>query len=126
MIFTEQNYQRINMNDLEKLIKKIEFLLNDYKYKKDNELIKKLYKDLNEINKNLSNELIDNIDNNIKLLDQKYDDLYDLVNIFDVLKYKYKKEIQKEYVDNLRKENRNKRNGRLIEKNIFNYKDNTK
>ena len=116
----------INMNDLEKLIKKIELLLNDYKYKKDNELIKKLYEDLKKLNNNLSNELIDNIDNNIKLLDQKYDDLYDLVNIFDVLKYKYKKEIQKEYVDNLRKENRNKRNGRLIEKNIFNYKDNTK
>ncbi len=114
------------MNDLEKLIKKIELLLNDYKYKKDNELIKKLYEDLKKLNNNLSNELIDNIDNNIKLLDQKYDDLYDLVNIFDVLKYKYKKEIQKEYVDNLRKENRNKRNGRLIEKNIFNYKDNTK
>jgi hypothetical protein len=97
------------MNDLDKLIKKIELLLNDDKYKKDNELIKKLYKDLNEINKNLSNELIDSIDNNINLLDQKYDDLYDLVNIFDVLKYKYKKEIQKVYVDNLRKENRNKK-----------------
>ena len=97
------------MNDLDKLIKRIELLLNDDKYKKDNELIKKLYKDLNEINKNLSNELIDSIDNNITLLDQKYDDLYDLVNIFDVLKYKYKKEIQKVYVDNLRKENRNKK-----------------
>ena len=97
------------MNDLEKLIKKIESLLNDYKYMKDNELIKKLYKELNEINQNLSNELIDSIDNNIKLLDQKYDDLYDLVNIFDVLKYKYKKEIQKVYVDNLRKENRKKK-----------------
>lgn len=98
------------MNNLDILISKIESLLINSQYDNDLELIKNLLEEIKKLKlNNFNNELLDDIDKNIQILDQKYDDLYDLVNIFDVLKYKYKKELKKQYVENLRKNNRSKK-----------------
>ena len=58
---------------------------------------------------NIKEDLLDYVDNKIIYLDQKYDDLYDLVNMYDPIKIECKNNLHKKYVENLRKENRKKK-----------------
>ena len=56
-------------------------LENDTQYDDDFTLIQDLIKRINEIlnDDNITNEFIDKMDNDLNYLDQKYDDLFDLM-----------------------------------------------
>ena len=68
-------------------------LENDTQYDDDFTLIQDLIKRINEIlnDDNITNEFIDKIDNDLNYLDQKYDDLFDLINLFDPICFELKK-----------------------------------
>lgn len=67
-----------------------------------------LYSDLYSLESKLSMTLIEKIDSSIKELDQKYNDLFELVNMYDEIKYDLEKRIQREMIEELRKNNRKK------------------
>jgi len=97
-------------------LKKIDDILNSMLYKKEYNQDKEVIEDLkNKINDLLLNEekvtvgTLDTISNNIKYLDIKYDNLYELVNLFDPVEIEYREMIHKKYVENLRKLNRRKK-----------------
>ena len=60
-------------------------LENDTQYDDDFTLIQDLIKRINGIlnDDNITNDFIDKMDNDLNYLDQKYDDLFDLINLFD-------------------------------------------
>lgn len=98
------------MNSLELLISEVESLIGKSKYEDDNLLIQKLNDDIQKLkNNNITNELLDNIERNINILNQKYDDLFNLENLYDIIKYQYKQQLKKEMVSKLRENNRKKR-----------------
>ncbi len=95
---------------LELLISEVKSLINNSKYESDNLLIQKLYNDLQMFkNDNVTNDLIDEVEKSINVLNQNYDDLFELENLYDVIKYQYNNQLKKEMVSKLREENRKKR-----------------
>ena len=86
-------------------------LENDTQYDDDFTLIQDLIKRINEIlnDDNITNDFIDKMDNDLNYLDQKYDDLFDLINLFDPICFELKKKNHIKYVEKLREENRKKR-----------------
>ena len=94
-------------------------LENDNQYDNDFALIQDLIKRINIIlnNDNITNEFIDKINNDLNYLDQKYDDLFDLINLFDPVRFELKKINHIKYVEKLREENRKKRKEREEKKN---------
>ena len=90
-----------------------------------NDIYKEDFKTINEIisilnafvndPENITVDLLDCVDDKIKYLDQKYNDLYDLVNMYNPLKFECKSNLHKRYVTDLRKENRLKKEGRKNE-----------
>ena len=101
----------------------LEHLVNDNQYDNDNDndfaLIQDLIKRINIIlnNDNITNEFIDKINNDLNYLDQKYDDLFNLINLFDPVRFELKKINHIKYVEKLREENRKKRKEREEKKN---------
>ena len=97
----------------------LEHLVNDNQYDNDFALIQDLIKRINIIlnNDNITNEFIDKINNDLNYLDQKYDDLFDLINLFDPVRFKLKKINHIKHVEKLREENRKKRKEREEKKN---------
>lgn len=97
----------------------LEHLVNDNQYDNDFALIQDLIKRINIIlnNDNITNEFIDKINNDLNYLDQKYDDLFDLINLFDPVRFELKKINHIKYVEKLREENRKKRKEREEKKN---------
>ena len=96
-------------------------LESDNQYDNDFTLIQDLIKRINEIlnDDNITNEFIDKIDNDLNYLDQKYDDLFDLINLFDPICFELKKKNHIKYVEKLRDENRKKRKEREKNTNLF-------
>ena len=97
----------------------LEHLVNDNQYDNDFALIQGLIKRINIIlnNDNITNEFIDKINNDLNYLDQKYDDLFDLINLFDPVRFELKKINHIKHVEKLREENRKKRKEREEKKN---------
>lgn len=96
------------MNKIHILLEKVKALINSNKYHEDKQKIMNLYSDLYSLESKLSMTLIEKIDSSIKELDQKYNDLFELVNMYDEIKYDLEKRIQKEMIEKLRKNNRKK------------------
>ena len=94
-------------------------LENDNQYDDDFTLIKDLIKRINSIlsDDNITNDFLDKMDNDLNYLDQKYDDLFDLINLFDPVRFELKKKNHIKYVEKLREENRKKRKEREKVKN---------
>lgn len=90
------------------LLEKVKTLINSNKYLEDKQKLMNLYSDLYSLESKLSMTLIEKIDSSIKELDQKYNDLFELVNMYDEIKYDLEKRIQKEMIEELRKNNRKK------------------
>ena len=97
----------------------LEHLVNDNQYDNDFALIQDLIKRINIIlnNDNITNEFIDKINNDLNYLDQKYDDLFDLINLFAPVRFELKKINHIKHVEKLREENRKKRKEREEKKN---------
>ena len=94
-------------------------LESDNQYNNDFTLIQELIKRINSIlsDDNITNDFLDKMDNDLNYLDQKYDDLFDLINLFDPICFELKKKNHIKYVEKLREENRKRRKER--EKNTF-------
>ena len=90
-------------------------LENDNKYDNDFTLIQDLIKRINIVlnNDNITNDFIDKMDNDLNYLDQKYDDLFDLINLFNPIYVELKRKNHIKYVEKLREENRKKRKERM-------------
>ena len=86
-------------------------LENDNQYDDDFTLIQDLIKRINSIlsDDNITNDFIDKMDNDLNYLDQKYDDLFDLINLFDPIYVELKMRNHTKYVEKLREENRKRR-----------------
>ena len=96
------------MDRIHVLLEEVEKITNNIKYIEDKQKLNDLYDDLSVLESKLSIELIDKIDSNIQALDRKYDDLFELVNMFDEIKYTLEKKIKNEMVNKLRENNRRK------------------
>ena len=89
----------------------LENLVNDNKYDNDFTLIQGLIKRIHSIlnDDNITNEFLDWMDKDLNYLDQKYDNLFDLINLFDPIYVELKRKNHIKYVEKLREENRKKR-----------------
>lgn len=100
-------------NNLEQLLKLLKKISDDNKYQADRELIKQIYNKLEQLKIKHSRNIddLEYVRDKINYLDQKYDDLYDLVNLYEPKYIEIKKNIHSEYVQELRKQNRMKKEG---------------
>ena len=100
-------------SNLIKLLVLLKKLSDDNKYQEDRELIKQIYNKLEELKIKHSTNIddLEYVQDKINYLDQKYNDLYDLVNLYEPEYIKIKKNIHSEYVQELRKQNRMKKEG---------------
>ncbi len=114
--FNLHEREEINIieKDLNKMLDILEHLVNDNQYDNDFALIQDLIKRINIIlnNDNITNDFIDKMDNDLNYLDQKYDDIFDLINLFDPIYVELKRKNHIKYVGKLREENRKKRQER--------------
>lgn len=68
--------------------------------------------------RDITNEFLDEVDKDLNYLDQKYEDLFDLNNLFDPIFFELKRENHINYVKKLREENRKKeKNERKVKNN---------
>ena len=96
------------MNKIHILLEEVKTLADSNRYLEDKQKLMNLYSDLCSLESKLSMVLIEKIDSSIKELDQKYNDLFELVNMYDEIKYDLEKRIQREMIEELRKNNRKK------------------
>ena len=86
-------------------------LSNNKQYDHDiiliNDLIKRISNMLN--NNDITDDFLEQMNNELNYLDQKYEDLYDLINLFDPVRFELKRKNHINYVENLREENRKKK-----------------
>lgn len=86
-------------------------LSNNKQYDHDiiliNDLIKRISNMLN--NNDMTDDFLDQMNNDLNYLDQKYEDLYDLINLFDPVRFELKRKNHINYVENLREENRKRK-----------------
>ena len=95
-------------------------LENDNRYDDDCTLIQNLIKRIHSIlnDENITDEFLDKMDNDLNYLDQKYDDLFNLINLFDSVRFELKKKNHIKYIEKLREKNRKKRQEREENKSI--------
>ncbi len=108
-------------NYLNKMIKILNSIKDDKQYSNDNILICDLIRQINNIlndDRDITNEFLDEVDKDLNYLDQKYEDLFDLNNLFDPIFFELKRENHINYVKKLREENRKKeKNERKVKNN---------
>lgn len=101
--------------NLQQLVTILKSTLNESEFKQDSELLKETYNKINDLcsqKETITISDLESIDYNIKYLDQKYDSLNNLLYLYDPVQVSYKKEVHKKQVEELRKENRNKKEGK--------------
>ncbi|MDD2496002.1 MAG: hypothetical protein PHE29_12515, partial [Tissierellia bacterium] len=101
-------------DNLKEMLKFLNIILNEQKYAEDKGLIKKTSDEISDllVDENQMNDTtLELIKHNINYLDRKYDDLYNLTNLYDPVYIGYKKQIHNKYVAELRKRNKKKREG---------------
>ena len=92
------------------LLEFLQNLLNNEKYQDDWNAITSTLKLIESLKTRMPTlETLESIDNSIKDLDCKYDDTFELVNVFVPIANYYEKQIHSEYVKSLREKNRRKR-----------------
>lgn len=104
----------MEINNLKEMLKILNTIFNDQRYDEDKNLIKKTIDEISDllVDENQMNDTtLELIKHNINYLDRKYDDLYDLTNLYDPVYISYKKQIHNKYVAELRKKNKQKREG---------------
>lgn len=101
-------------DSLNKMLDILQTLTNDKTYYDDFTLIQDLIKRINSIlnDDNITNDFLDKMDKDLNYLDQKYDDLFDLINLFDPICFELKRKNHIKYVERLREENRKRRQER--------------
>lgn len=100
--------------NLKKMLSFLTLISTNEQYSEDTDVIKKTINEISNLqlgNNYINNNILELIEHNISYLDRKYDDLYDLVNLYDSVKSSYKKLIHDKYVEELRKANRKKKEG---------------
>ena len=108
-------------NYLNKMIKILNSIKDDKQYSNDNILICDLIRQINNIlngDRDITDEFLDEVDKDLNYLNQKYEDLFDLNNLFDPIFFELKRENHINYVKKLREENRKKeKNERKVKNN---------
>lgn len=91
--------------EIAKMLQILESLLKNSIYDKDYSIIRSTYELLDTKLTNISNYDLESIRKNIEYLDRKYDDLEELVNLYDSINGYYKNIIRKKQVSEIRKNN---------------------
>lgn len=105
----------MNHQNIKKLTNMLKDMQEHQKYQDDLNVITELYIKIGELQnyqRTTTMIILDEIRNQIQYLDMKYDDVYDLVNLYDPIYIDCKKEIKKRNVKKIREENRKKREGK--------------
>lgn len=94
---------------LEQILNSLKNILNNQKYLEDKNLIQDTMLLLEQLPSQITLINLEKIKNNLNELDRKYDDVYDLINLYDIVYFPFKQRLHQEYVRQLREQNRKKR-----------------
>lgn len=94
---------------LEQILNSLKNILNNQKYLEDKNLIQDTMLLLERLPSQITLINLEKIKNNLNELDRKYDDVYDLINLYDIVYFPFKQRLHQEYVRQLREQNRKKR-----------------
>lgn len=94
---------------LEQILNSLKNILNNQKYLEDKNLIQDTILLLEQLPSQITLINLEKIKNNLNELDRKYDDVYDLINLYDIVYFPFKQRLHQEYVRQLREQNRKKR-----------------
>ncbi len=100
---------------IEILLDNLQEMLNNSKYKEDKILINKLLTEITSLkeNKRISKKELDNLEEQLSILEEKYDYDYELTNVFINVYSNKVDELKKEYISDLRTINKMKKENRL-------------
>lgn len=94
---------------LEQILNSLKNILNNQKYLEDKNLIQDTMLLLERLPSQITLINLEKIKNNLNELDRKYDDVYDLINLYDIVYFPFKQRLHQEYVRQLREQNHKKR-----------------
>ncbi len=94
---------------LEQILNSLKNILNNQKYLEDKNLIQDTMLLLEQLPSQITLINLEKIKNNLNELDRKYDDVYDLINLYDIVYFPFKQRLHQEYVRQLREQNHKKR-----------------
>ena len=100
---------------IEILLDNLQEMLNNSKYKEDKILINKLLTEINSLkeNKRISKKELDDLEEQLSILEEKYDYDYELTNVFINVYSNKVDELKKEYINDLRIINKMKKENKL-------------
>ena len=100
---------------IEILLDNLQEMLNNSKYKEDKILNNKLLTEITSLkeNKRISKKELDNLEEQLSILEEKYDYDYELTNVFINVYSNKVDELKKEYISDLRTINKMKKENRL-------------
>ena len=100
---------------IEILLDNLQEMLNNSKYKEDKILINKLLTEITSLkeNKRILKKELDDLEEQLSFLEEKYDYDYELTNVFINVYSNKVDELKKEYISDLRKINKMKKENRL-------------
>lgn len=100
---------------IEILLDNLQEMLNNSKYKEDKILINKLLTEITSLkeNKRISKKELDDLEEQLSFLEEKYDYDYELTNVFINVYSNKVDELKKEYISDLRTINKMKKENRL-------------
>lgn len=94
---------------LEQILNSLKNILNNQRYLEDKNLIQDTILLLEQLPSQITLINLEKIKNNLNELDRKYDDVYDLINLYDIVYFPFKQRLHQEHVCQLREQNRKKR-----------------
>ena len=100
---------------IEILLNNLQEMLNNSKYQEDKILIDKLLTEINSLkeNKRISKKELDDLEEQLSFLEEKYDYDYELTNVFINVYSNKIDELKKEYINDLRIINKMKKENKL-------------
>ena len=94
---------------LEQILNSLKNILNNQRYLEDKNLIQDTILLLEQLPSQITLINLEKIKNNLNELDRKYDNVYDLINLYDIVYFPFKQRLHQEHVCQLREQNRKKR-----------------
>ena len=94
---------------LEQILNSLKNILNNQRYLEDKNLIQDTILLLEQLPSQITLINLEKIKNTLNELDRKYDDVYDLINLYDIVYFPFKQRLHQEYVRQLREQNHKKR-----------------
>lgn len=94
---------------LEQILNSLKNILNNQRYLEDKNLIQDTILLLEQLPSQITLINLEKIKNNLNELNRKYDDVYDLINLYDIVYFPFKQRLHQEHVCQLREQNRKKR-----------------